>query len=444
MVNPAPSRISFRILVLIALSTAAGHFCLGVWYWRQWVSKEMKPLHPPLELRGEDYLRVFPGWGSPAERDSSAYNTAAISILDSGVPRTRSGALHTHAPVFCYFLALWYSIGGLNILSVAVPQAVMAGAACFLVGLAASRIVPARPTAAMLIAALLYLVNLRAAMYVGYVYPTILVVLLTALALAMADHASQRPAIAVIVGGMALATFSQASFFAISSGVAAWLLLQAWRGRNQAQFIGGIAILVVVALKIVASTVGGTRDDLQQHDREILWKANNPYFEGLRWTDLWEDRLGSNPWTTWQASAQEHQRYDSYMTRTGGDGQRAFLLWLRDNPGQYVKLCFIRFRAALSPYTGQMSPRNRAISTGIWVLLFPAAIYGLWILRKHPAAPLVLLACAGYTALATFVMEDWYLRFRLPIEAMLAVFAAAGYCRWMERWRGLERTVDAE
>jgi len=56
-------------------------------------------------------------------------------------------------------------------------------------------------------------------MYVGYVYPTILVVVLTALTIAVADRPSQRTAIAVIVGTMALATFAQASFFAISGGV---------------------------------------------------------------------------------------------------------------------------------------------------------------------------------------------------------------------------------
>src|SRR5258706_15863991 len=162
--KPRRSRISVWILVLIAIFTAVSHFLFGVWYWRQWVRNEMKPPRPPLELRGEDYLRVFPAWGRPAERDSAAYNRGALNIIDSGVPRTRSGALHMHAPTYCYFLALCYKIGGLRLFSVAVPQALLAGLACFLVGLAASRTIPAHPTAGPLIAALLYLVNLRAAM----------------------------------------------------------------------------------------------------------------------------------------------------------------------------------------------------------------------------------------------------------------------------------------
>jgi hypothetical protein len=347
-----------------------------------------------------------------------------------------------HAPVYCYFLALCYKIGGLRLFSVAAPQAMMAGIACFLVGLAASRATPSHPTAASLIGALLYLVNLRAAMYVGYVYPTILVVALTALTIVAAVRPPQRLAIAVVVGSMMLATFAQASFFALAGGVAVGLLLQAWRGRNTAQLFGGLAIVVVVALKIVASTTGGTKSDLQQLSRGIFWAANNPYFEGLRLTDLWEDRLGPNPWASRHASEQERDRFDSYLARVGGDEQQAFVLWARENPGQYLKLCLIRFRTALGPYTGQMSPRNRAISTAIWLLLFPAAIYGLWILRGHPAAQLVMLAYAGYTALATFMTEDWYLRYRLPIEALLAVFAAAGYCRWLEQLRHNSRPSD--
>ena len=103
------------------------------------------------------------GWGNLVERDSSAYNTAALNILKSGVPRTRSGAVHMHAPIYCCFLALCYGIGGQNLVSVAVPQAMMAGLTCFLVGLVAGRIAPQRKTAATLITTLLYLVNLRAA-----------------------------------------------------------------------------------------------------------------------------------------------------------------------------------------------------------------------------------------------------------------------------------------
>lgn len=432
--KPRRSCISFWILILIALSTVVGHFCFGVWYWRQWVNNEVKPARPPLELQGEDYLRTFPAWGSSAERDSAAYNRAAINIMDSGVPRTRSGAIHMHAPVYCYFLAACYEIGGVRLFSLAVPQALLAGVACLLVGLAAGRVAPSYQTAATLIGALLYLMNLRAAMYVGYTYPTIVVVALTALTIVAAERVSYRWAI-VVVAAMALATFAQASFFAVSGGVAVWLLGQFWRKREKAQLFGGIAILVVVVVKMVASTTGGKYDDLQQMSRGIAWYSNSPLYESMRLTDLWENRDFANPWTSWHASEQERQRFDSYLARAGGDRQRAVVLWVRENPGQYVKLCLIRLRTTASPFTGLMSPRNRTISTLIWLLLFPAGIYGLWILRAHPAAQLVMLAYAGYATLATFVTEDGYLRYRLPIEALLAVFAAVGYCRWMSRLR---------
>ena len=370
-----------------------------------------------------------------SERDSAAYNRAALSIIDSGVPRAASGSVHMHAPVYCYFLALAYKIGGIRLFSIAVPQAILAGLACFLVGLAAGRASPSPLTAASLAGAVLYLVNLRAAMYVGYVYPTMLVVALTALALAVANYPMRRMTVAVLAGTIAVATFAQASFFAIACGVAVWLLLQSWRGRNRLPLVGGIAILAVVTVKIFASTAGGTRNDLQQLSRGVRWETNNPRFENMRLTDLWEDRLGPNPWTSWHMSEQEQQRFDSYLTRASGDGQRAFRLWFRDNPGRYLKLCLIRLRTAFGPYTGQMSPRNRAISTAIWLLLWPAGIYGMWILRRHPAAQLVMCSYAGYAVLAAFVTEDFYLRYRVPIETLLAAVAATGYCRWMQQLR---------
>ena len=46
-----------------------------------------------------------------------------------------------------------------------------------------------------------------------------------------------------------------------------------------------------------------------------------------------------------------------------------------------------------------------------------------------------MLACAGYAALATFITEDWYLRYRLPIETMLDVSAAVGYTALAETRR---------
>jgi len=104
-------------------------------------------------------------------------------------------------------------------------------------------------------------------------------------------------------------------------------------------------------------------------------------------------------------------------------------------PADTSSYALIRFRTALGPFTGQMSPRNRAISAVIWLLLFPAGIYGLWILRRHPAAQLVVLAYAGYNRSRHVCGEDFYLRYRLPIETMLCGLRRDRFCRWMERPR---------
>ena len=297
----------------------------------------------------------------------------------------------------------------------------------------------------MIIGALLYLINLRAAMYVGYSSPTILVVALTTLIIVVAGNSLNRLTTGIVVCAMALATFAQASFFVVAGGVALWLLLQFWCRRELPQLLGSVAILVVVALKIIVSTAGGSYDDLQQMSRGVGWYSNNPYYESMRLTSLWEDRLGPNPWTSWHASEQDQQRFESYAARAGNDRQRAFHLWVRENPGQYLKLCAVRLRTAVGPYTGQMSPRNRAISTLIWLLIFPAGIYGLWTLRKHSAAQLVVLAYAGYASLATLLTEDYYLRYRLPLEALLTVFAAVGYSRWLRpAFQKLKGSVDAK
>ena len=74
-------------------------------------------------------------------------------------------------------------LGGVRLISVAIPQAALAGFTCLLIGLAAFRAAPQRKELAAVLASCLVLINLRLAMYVGYISPTALVGCLTAVAM---------------------------------------------------------------------------------------------------------------------------------------------------------------------------------------------------------------------------------------------------------------------
>jgi hypothetical protein len=165
---------------------------------------------------------------------------------------------------------------------------------------------------------------------------------------------------------------------------------------------------------------------------DVLLEANNPYYESLGWISLWGRRPG-NPQSDWRPSEPVQQRYDQYLARASGNPGQAALLWIRENPGQYAKLCSIRLRATLGPFTGMMSPRNRAISTFYWLLIFPAGGYGLWRLRRLPVTRIVFCVWLALAAFETFVLTDWYLRYRLPVDLMLTAYAAVGYVLLLRR-----------
>jgi hypothetical protein len=404
------------VIGLLAVVTVFLHLLFGVYYA---ASVEKVAVTTLLRQQGGPFLASHSGWNTSREGDAAYYNRTATNILRSGLPRQRSGEVTWHAPLYSYFLAGCYAVGGVRFWPVAAAQAVLSGLTALALGTAAKRIgLPQRgwigPSAA-----LLYLINLRIAMYVGYIYPTLLALALFAAAVWLAS--SGRPAwfVVLIVLGMA----AQASFFVVAVACAVWLLLE----RNR------LAALLLVAVAVLRIGVGMVTPKLsEEKESAVLWEANNPYYESMRWNSLWERRPG-NPWTKWSVTAAEQQRYDQYLARRGGNPSRAALLWIRENPAQYVKLCLIRLRTTLGPFTGQMSPRNRAVSMFYWLMIFPLGVYGLWCLRHLPISRLALCVFLVLTAFETLVITEWYLRYRMPVDLLLMVYAAVGIGRLLNK-----------
>lgn len=422
-----------KILAVIAISTCLFHFGFGLYY----VLKFGNLLSNfNLHQQGSAYLGVFSGWNTPHEGDSAYYNRTAVTILETGVPRDQYGIVQIHAPVYSYFLAGCYGLGGVRFLSIIIPQAILAGLIAWLVGLTAMRLTPQPSALAGIAASLLILTNLRLAMMVGYISPTLLLLFFTVLAayFATSDLVGRR--LAGFVAALTLMVFTQAAAFVVVCGGIVWLLVRALRTKSFVPLIGiaclGLLIGARLIFGMVVLQVGG--NSTGENASGILWEANNPYYASMTWRSLWERRPG-NPWTHWQRSAEQEDCYQSYLKQADQNATRAAMRWIRENPGTYAKLCFIRLRTGLGPFTGQMSPRNRLISTFYWLLIVPAGVYGLWWNRRQPLAVLTVLMIAAYLAFATFVIVEWYLRYRLPVELVLMVFAGVGWRTWLRLWQ---------
>jgi hypothetical protein len=417
------SRPAWGLALVLVTFTAIVHGWFG-WQYATRFSPQAAGLSHPTSR--DQYLGSFPGWNTDSEQDAAGFNRAAMSILAHGLPYSRQGTLILRTAVYSYFVAGCYVVGGVGLLPIVIAQAILSGLTCWILVMVAGRLF-VKSAMAPWIAGGLYLLNLRVAMYVGYIVPLIPTLFFMAVAFWAAAQRPGRLASACLVAGLVLGMYTSSTFFVVALAGALWLLL---RPRS---IIGAVVIIVFVALKFVvtwSNAAGSAAEPNRAGDRGgIFWLSNNPYYDRMRPWSLWEWR-GSNPWSTWTASDGEREHYAQYLTRSGQNELRATLLWIRENPGRYLQVCLARLRTEFSPYTGQMSPRNRHISAVIWLLIFPAGLYGLWLSRRDPTAQFAALVILAVFTFATFVTEEPYLRYRLPVDLLLTVFAGVAYWKW--------------
>ncbi len=416
-------------LAALSVATFVIYLALGVYY----ATHNAERVHGPsdLNLRGEAYLHAFGTWDTENEGDAAFYNRLAMGVMQTGLPRNRTGNLSLYAPVYTYFLSACYSVGGLRLLSVSVPQALLGALLAFVSGLAAGRLAPALKPGVTLAAAALVLVNLRFAMSASAIVPTLLLLVLVALALYFAAGPAKWLNVVLLGGIVSVAVFTQTAFFVVAFAIAGWL---AWRALKQKRLVfaagSGIILCSIAAMLGLRAVVARMGDSYKHENTVILWESNNPYYESMTPTSLWERRPG-NPWTHWTASQLERERFDEYLKRAANLRANPAVLWIKENPMQYAKLCWIRLYTTLGPITGQMSPRHRLVSTFHWLLIFPAGYYGLWRTRRLPITQMAVLVFLALTCFESLVVTEWYLRYRMPWELLLTVYAAVGYCAFL-------------
>lgn len=420
-------RLNRGVAIALVALIAAVHGAFGLLY-----ATSLSPngRHGLLSARGDAYLQSFPGWDTDFEQDATGFNRTAVSILHTGLPYSRHGTLVLRTAVYSYFVAICYALGGIRFLPIVIAQAILSGLTGTILAAGAGRLSGGRMSVRLLVTAL-YLLNLRVAMYVGYVVPLIPTIFFLAIAFWSITGSTKGSPAKWVALSLVLGSYTSSTFFVVALVGAAWLFL---RPRSTAQTV---AIILFVALKFVitwSNVAGRAAEPNRAADRGgIFWLSNNPYYDRMRPWGLWEWR-GTNPWSTWKMTAEERDRYDTYLARASQNELRATLLWIRENPGAYLQVCLARLRTEFGPYTGQMSPRNRLISTAVWLMIFPSGFCGLWQLRRNPAAQFAALVTLAVFTFAMLVTEEPYLRYRMPVDMLLTAFAGIVYAEWLSRF----------
>jgi hypothetical protein len=340
-----------------------------------------------------------------------------------------------HAPLYAYFVAGCYQLGGIRMLSLQVVQAVLSGFMAFFVGCAAAGLAQNHARLAGFIGSGFVLINLQFASYTGVASPTTLLLFFVSLALCALVCGSGKFRLPVFVLALAAGVYAQAAFFIVAVGVIGFLLFSCWRERRLSWLLAAVVLAAFTFSKPAISLFIDRAKETHSTEppTAVLWEANNPYYQSMTAFSLWERRPG-NHWSKWQQTPEEDAQYESYLARAGGNGTRAALAWIRENPKDYLELCVVRAGAVFGPITAQMSPLLKKIWLGMWLLVFPAGFYGLWRLRKHSFAHLAGFAMLVEFSFEILVMAGWQPRYRLPIDLMLYLAAAGVYAAGIGGW----------
>jgi 4-amino-4-deoxy-L-arabinose transferase-like glycosyltransferase len=101
--------------------------------------------------------------------------------------------------------------------------------------------------------------------------------------------------------------------------------------------------------------------------------------------------------------------------------------WIKSNFGKYLFRTLYLFKAVVSPYTNDMSARNKIISTIIWILIFIPTLLGLLFLKKNWFYWVLLLYGLALLFLPALTIIDGDLRYQLPSQLVFTPLAAYFY-----------------
>lgn len=118
-----------------------------------------------------------------------------------------------------------------------------------------------------------------------------------------------------------------------------------------------------------------------------------------------------------------------------GGEKAASIVFIKDRPLTYAKLCLKRFITFWGPITKKPSLIKKVLDTIIYIFVFPMAFYGFckskwWTnvgVGFKPAPALLITVILYYTILHSLVGVDDALIYRYPIIPLICIFSAYGY-----------------
>ncbi len=379
--------------------------------------------------------------------DGRRYERVAMNLLEGQgfgdlVENRRS------VPTQPLFIAAVYSVFGKSYLALRLVSAIVGAISCVVAFLLARSLFGATVgvLAGLVVAAYPHLVYLSAL----FEYPQTLGILFLAtfLLLLYRFDANRRPwtlFMASVLLGATILTLPTLLLFAPVFVLLALKRDVDWR-RNAAYVAVAIAGLVI--------TVGSwTLRNYAAYDRVVIvnaagganfWAANNEAY--ARWGKEGSVPMCTGPHGVTSYCLEDRQIQQELQARNLTRTERVLaheraawehgLRFVREAPGRFVKLAFTKFLQFWSPWpdavhTGPArggSSRD-AISAVTYIPLLLLALVGLFLSAKEHAQKLIPIYLLIAVFVAPFTVFLPTMRYRLPIDFLLAIFAAIPLAR---------------
>lgn len=134
-------------------------------------------------------------------------------------------------------------------------------------------------------------------------------------------------------------------------------------------------------------------------------------------------------------SIENGEQYKNVKINRGYDAHDSSILktlaFIKDNFKVYLASCWRRFVIFWSPFTYVMRPLAKLYKGLSWLIIFPAAFWGMIISRKKwgRGAQLIIIFIFYHALLHAMSFADLGLVYRYPIQPFLCIFAAYTFCK---------------
>ncbi len=340
-------------------------------------------------------------WNVLGDRDG--YSSIARNIAATGSIGGSEGAI-MHPPLYSYFLAFFYKLFGFNVYSLLLPQIILDALNSTLIFLLALNIFNSRKIA--LFSGMFYAFNPHFILLSIQLYSETLYFFLMLAAFLLLIGFSYKPKLKTLFISamfMGLAALTRSILLVFVPFVFIWLAIVLFKDKNKL-FKSWLVVFISLSLVIAP------------------WVARN--------YRLFHKVLFSTDYQLVVAKG-VYNFYPEFKTYALGyeDAGEVFLNWVKENPAKYYKACLERLKIFLfKPYPFDVSLRNRIVSSVIFYLIFPLGIFGLILSLKSCNKPALLIFLFILSVSVTHILTDLdgELRYRIPIEMVLAPFAFYG------------------